>query len=335
MTLTQVSIITRRGVIALAALTILSIISAGGYRVWYNYYLSTLPLMEEKPNLKFGVLPKINFTEAKASSSNYSYSIDTETGNFPQMPKIIKVYFIPRASIISLLAPDESQRIAEAFGFQSGRQVLNPTYYKYSDESGGSLMFDLITGNFHSQKIIATPSAIINNSFSSDQPKIITDFKEFLKSKSILNSDLATGRTKVVYNEQTSSASASANVSIWPSDSDNLPIVTSSITLGPVRAIVQNTVNESEKYPRVDYTYWQIDKTTFGTYPLESIENAFAKLQSGLGFVTKESPSAKVSITKAFLAYFESEEYTPYLQPVYVFEGPQFSALVPAIKSGQ
>lgn len=320
MTLTQVAIITRRGVIASAALIILSIITAIGYRVWYTYYVSTLPPTEEKADLKFGVLPKINLTQSKVSSSNYSYSIDTETGGLPQMPKIIKVYFIPRASIISLLAPDQSQQMAQDFGFNAGREVVTPTSYQYFNQSGGSFTFDLITGNFHYQKITATPSATLNSS-PGDQSKIATDFKEFLKSKGLLNSDLAAGRTKVT-----------DNVSIWPSNFDNLQIITASPNLGLVRALTQNAVGGSEKYPRVDYTYWQIDNTTFGTYPLESVESAFAKLQSGGGFVMEESPSPKVSITKASLAYFESEEYTPYLQPVYLFEGPSFSALVPAIK---
>ncbi len=33
----------------------------------------------------------------------------------------------------------------------------------------------------------------------------------------------------------------------------------------------------------------------------------------------------------AMAAYFESENYTPYLQPVYVFEGPDFVAFDSAV----
>lgn len=332
MTLTQVAIITRRGVIAFAALLVLGIVAAVGYRIWYNYYISTLPPVEEKPNIKFGVLPKINFPKSNVSSSNYAYSIDTETGNFPQMPKIIKIYFIPQASVVSLLAPDQSEQLAEKFDFKSGREIVNPTTYKYANESGGSFTIDLITGNFNYQKNTATSSAKLDNIFI-DQTKLIENFKEFLTNKGMLNNDLASGRIQVIYNKPIPAISTSADVSIWPNDFDGLRIVTPSTKIGLTRALAINTNSEADRYPELNYVYWQIDKTTFATYPLEPVEDAFVKLQSGLGLVTEESPSANVSITKVSLAYFESEEYTPYLQPVYVFEGPQFSALVPAVKS--
>ncbi len=334
MTLTKVAIITKRGVVAFAALLILGIVAAVGYRIWYNYYISTLPPVEEKPNLKFGVLPKIKYLQSNISSSNYAYSIDTETGGFPEMPKIIKVYFIPQASVISLLAPDESQQLANKFDFNSGREILSSTKYKYFSKTGDPFIIDLITGNFNYQKKIATSSGKLDNIFT-DQTKLIENFKEFLRNKGILNNDLATGRTQVVYNGSTPAISTSANVSIWPNDLDGLQIVTSSTKTGLTRVLAINASNEVDRYPELNYIYWQIDKTTFATYPLEPINDAFSKLQSGLGLVTEEPSSPSVSITKVSLAYFQSEEYTPYLQPVYVFKGPQFTALVSAVKSTQ
>jgi hypothetical protein len=334
MTLTQVAIITKRGVVIFIALIFLSIAGAIGYRVWYDYYTSTLPPVEEKPDLKFGVLPKIIFPKAIVSSSNYSYSIDTETGTFPQMPKIIKVYFIPRANIVSLLAPDESQKLANEFGFTSGREVISPTDYRYFDSSGNTFLIDLTTGNFNYQKNIATASAKPDKSFG-DQQIIAQNFKDFLKSKGELNDDLAAGKTKVVYNKPLPANASSATVSIWPSNFDGLEIITPSNNKALVNATVNNTDKEADRYSTVNYIYWQIDKNTFATYPLQTTENAFAKLQSGLGYVVQESANAKVSLTKVTLAYFESEEYSPYLQPVYIFEGPGFIALIPAIDQNQ
>lgn len=332
MTLTQVSTITKRSVIAFAALIVLGIVAAVGYRVWYNYYVSTLPPVEKKPDIKFGTLPKINFPKSNISSSNYSYSIDTETGGFPQMPKIIKVYFIPRTNVVSLLAPDQTVQLASKFGFNSGREVLNATTYRYGDGSDGFFTIDLITGNFNYKKNIATSSGKLDTAFT-DQTRLMQNFKEFLMGKGVLNNDLTTGRTNVIYGKSISTASSSAAVSIWPADFEGLQITTPSTKSGLAKALAINTNTEEDKYPELSYVFWQIDKTTFGTYPLEPVESAFVKLQSGLGLVTEEPTTANVSITKVSLAYFESEEYTPYLQPVYVFEGPNFTALVPAIKS--
>lgn len=330
MTLTQVAIITRRGIIIFFALIVLSIVGAVGYRVWYNYYLSTLPPVEEKPDLKFGALPKINFSNSTISSANYSYSIDTETGFLPQMPKIIKVYFIPRASTVSLMDPDESQKLAQSFGFNSEREVISPFVYKYSNSSGGSFIIDLTTRNFDYQQKTATSSGKPDKDFA-NSTVLINNFKNFLSGKGLLNSDLSAGKTNVLYNKSTPANSTSAQVSIWPGDFDGLPIITSSFKTALVTATNLNTENEPEKYPEMSYIYWQIDKNTFATYYLKSSDKAFSELQSGLGFVVLESPTSHVSITKAYLAYFESEEYTPYLQPVYVFEGPDFKALVPAV----
>jgi len=332
MTLTQVAIITRRGVLTFVALLILGTVSAIGYRVWYDYYQSTLPPVEEKPDLKFGTLPKIAFPKSVISSSNYSYSIDTETGSFSQMPKIIKVYFIPRANVVSLLAPDESQKLAARFGFNSPREVLNPTTYQYKDNKNNLFTIDLISGNFNYQKQNATPSAKIDPVFI-DQNQLVDTLKGFLRGNGVLNDDLASGRNKVIYNKNTPNNSNSAFITLWPSDLDGLQIVTSSSSAGLINATVTNTNNELNRFPILNYIYWQIDKTTFATYPLQPIENAFAQLQSGQGYVTQVPQNAKVSITKNYLAYFESEEYSPYLQPVYVFEGPNFTGLVPAIKS--
>ncbi|MDD2822852.1 MAG: hypothetical protein PHQ59_02100 [Candidatus Daviesbacteria bacterium] len=331
MTLTQVAIITKRGVLTFTALLILGTVTAIGYRVWYNYYQSTLPIVEEKPNLKFGTLPKIVFPKSIVSSSNYSYSLDTETGSFLQMPKIIKVYFIPRANIVSLLAPDESQKLAGKFGFNGSREVLNPTTYQYKDDSNGKFIIDLISGNFNFQKQVATASAKIDTTFINPD-QLVNAFKDLLKMNGVSNDDLNTGRSKVAYNKNIPNNSNSALVSLWPADFDGVPIVTSSTSASLVNATTSNPNNESNRFTEVNYTYWQIDKTTFATYPLQPIENAFEELKLGQGYITQVPTNAKVSIIKAYLAYFESEEYTPYLQPVYVFEGPLFTALVPAIK---
>ena len=46
-----------------------------------------------------------------------------------------------------------------------------------------------------------------------------------------------------------------------------------------------------------------------------------------------EPRTSSASITKVYLAYYLSEEYSNYLLPVFVFEGPQFAGMVPAVKS--
>ena len=84
---------------------------------------------------------------------------------------------------------------------------------------------------------------------------------------------------------------------------------------------------------KLDFTFWPVDQTSFATYPLKTAAQTFAELQNGQGTVIEESPTSAVSITDLTIGYFESNEYTPYLQPVFIFTGPNFTAYVPAIQN--
>lgn len=342
MTLTQAANITRRGILISISLIILGAAGAIGYNIWHQRYLDSLPPVEEKPEMKFGTLPKLIFPSSNVSSSNYSYTLDTVTGGLPQTPKLLKVYFIPQSGI-SLMAPDRSRKLAESLGFAIGPEVLSSTSYKFIDESGGQLLIDLTSGNFSFQRRMLlknliegksekeSTSSISLNDFS-DQSKIAADFKNLLLSKNLLTQDLSSGRSNVLFDN--GSNKESATVSIWPTDFDNLPIITSSFNHSLIRAKVNNKEEENDKYSEVNYTFWIIDKTTYSTYPLKTAEQAFSDLKAGLGFVSLEPKKPQVSISSVYLAYFESEEYSPYLQPIFIFEGPEFAAIVPSIAQG-
>jgi hypothetical protein len=330
MTLTQTAILVRRGVFTIISLTVLVVAAATGYKIWYQHYLSTLPPIEEKAEMRFGLLPEIKFPPSIVSSSNFSYSLDTVTGGFPQMPKLVKVYFIPQNKV-SFLAPEKSQALAQSLGFLQGPQILSETRYKFTDQYQGNLIIDLTTGNFNFQRQVATDSAKLQETPLTDQAKLVVEFKDFLQQKGLLPEELKNGRSAVIYGQTQNSASESAQVSVWPEDFEGLPIVTASFKTGLVTGLAKNLADEFGNFTKLDYIFWPIDKTTFSTYQIKTPEEAFKDLQSGKGFVALEPPTAKVSISSVYLAYFQSEEYSPYLKPVYVFEGPSFAALVEAL----
>lgn len=324
MTLTQAAFWTKRAFIGFVILVFLGVIIKVGYDIWYAHYLANLPKVEEKPDLKFGALPQIQFPPTSVSTSNFSYSIDTENGNLPQMPKIMKVYFIPQATI-TLLSPDKANRLAQSLGFFNGPQVISQIEYHYSDNNSGLLSVNLPTGNFHFQRS-ASVSASPTPSPTPSSDKLVNDFKSYLAAKNLLPPNLTAGRSNVIFGQK-------FEVSLWPSDFESLPIVTASAKRSLIRGILTDSASEPDKFLQVDYTYWPADATTFATYPVKSAEAALSDLKAGLGFVSLEPQKPQVSISKVYPAYFESENYTPYLEPVYVFEGEGFQALVPAILS--
>lgn len=331
MTLTQAAVWTKRGILGAVVFIVLLTAAVIASRMWYQYQLSQKPPVEEKPEMKFGSLPKIQFPPGGVTSSNFSYSIDTVTGGLPEIPKLIKVYFIPQTSI-SLLSSDRAQKLAESLGFLSRPEILSPTRYQFTDDKGGILIIDLTTGNFHIQRPpSATDSAQLNTIPLESREQFITAFKEYLASRNLLTKELENGKTNVSFKGPPQEKPDSALVSILPPEWDGIPTVTASFNHGLVKATVSAVGDGTQRFANIDYTVWQSDKTTYSTYPLKTAEQALADLRSGLGFISIEPKAAQVSISSVYLAYFQPEEYSPYLQPVFVFEGPGVTALVPAV----
>ena len=342
MTLSQTASITKKIIVLTILALFVGTVGFIGYKIWYAYYLSTLPKVEEKPDLKFGSLPAPNFPQVTVSSSNYSYSLDTQTGGLPKVgidsgfEKIIKVYFITK-SFASLLSADRSQTLAEKFGIFSAPQILTETQYQFNS-ANKTLLVNLDTGNFSYTKqasISATPSL-------DDDNKLVSDFERFLNLIGYLKEDLKTGRTKVILLKNDSgllspttlrSEAVGTLISLWPSPIDKKSIFTPDFNKALVNATVLTSAQNLEDYLFINFTYYPIDTTTFGTYPTKSAEEAFDDLKNGAGVVVVEPLKPQVSISSVYLGYYLPQIYSPYLQPIFVFEGPNFVAYVPAVNS--
>ncbi len=340
MTLTQVAILTKQLILLTSILLFISISGFVGYNIWHAYYLSTIPPVEEKPDTKFGILPAPDFPISNVSSSNFTYSLDTITGSLPRLdedpnfPKIIKVYFITRP-YASLLSSERIQEMATKFAITTEPQILNDTQYKFIQERK-TLEVDLDSSNF-SYVNKATVSA--SEKLDTDN-QLVTNFKTALKALGVLKEGLGNGRTKVVLLKtdaenlvptQLRTEAQYAQISLWPQPLDNRHLFTPNFNKALVNGIISNSSLELENYLSLQFIYWPIDTTVFATYPTKNPTDAFNNLQSGRGTVIIEPNKPQVSITSFYLGYYLSENYTPYLQPIYIFEGPQFVAYVPAV----
>lgn len=337
MTLTEASALTKKGLIVSAITIFIALSTWGIWHYYYNYiYLPGLPPVVEQPTLAFGPLPKMKFPDPTVASSNFSYSLDTETGALPEkLPELFKVYSVAQLAT-DLLALDRAKSLAGALSFNTNPQAISSTQYKFTDViNGGELIVDLDTGNFKFRKNIASSSG---DNFESvedfiSENKQSQSFKNFLSSRDLLKEQLINGRTTVNYNSPVKKDSTQVTLNLWQEDIENTPIITPKFKEGLIKAIATNNREVEKKYIYMDYIFWPIDINNFGTYPIKKAEEAFEELKNGEGYIAVEPRSGSVSITKVYLGYYLSEEYTNYLQPVYVFEGTGFAALVPAIKS--
>lgn len=328
MTLTQTAILVKQIIAISAVALVLGISSFIGYKIWLAYYLANLPPVEEKPDIRFGLLPAPDFPKSSVSTSNYSYSLDTTTGGLPKVgiepgfEKIVKVYFVTQ-TFASFLSPQRAEDLAGKFGITEAPNILSDTKYKFKDQDK-TLLVDLNNGNFSYNKV-ASISAYVN---PDNDEKIVSDFKQTLSYLGSLKDDLKNARTKVVLLKAEALA---YQVSLWPTPIDKRQIFTADFNKSLVTATVSGGADTLDNYLSLNFTYYPIDTSTFASYPIKSSEEAFDDLKNGKGIVIVESQKPQVSITAVSLGYYLPENYSPYLQPIFVFEGPNFVAYVPAV----
>lgn len=329
MTLSQTAVLTKQ-IITVSIITIVvSLVSFIGYKIWYAYYLASLPPVEEKPDIKFGQLPYPDFPQASVSTSNFTYSIDTSTGNLPKVgtdkgfEKILKVYFVTK-SYASLLSGEKSKLLAEKFDIKNPPQILSETNYLFKDNLK-TLDVDLDSGNF----VYKNEASISGRESLDDDIKLISDFETKLEILGILQEDLKKGRKHVL--KIKNNDLEFAEISLWSPSINDKPILNSQFETSDFFAKVYKSAENLENYLSINYTYYPIDLSTFATYPTKTAETAFEDLKNGKAVTILEPTKPNVSITSIYLAYFLSKNYSPYLIPIFVFEGPHFVAYVSAI----
>jgi hypothetical protein len=329
MTLTQTAIVTKQFITLTVIALVLGLVSFIGYKIWYAYYLSHLPPVEEKPDTKFGQLPYPDFPNSSVSSSNYSYSVDTSTGNLPKVgidegfEKIIKVYFVTK-TYATLLSGEKSKALAEKFDIKTAPQILSETSYLF-EENSKSLVVDLDTGNFNYKN----DATISGTESLEEDSKLVTDFERNLQELGVFKEDLKKSRTKVIHIRDIDRILA--QVSLWPAPIDSKPVFTSEFDTSEIYARVYKSADNIKNYLQLNFNYFPIELSTYATYPIKTSEKAFEDLKGGRGAIVVEPIKPQVSITSIYLGYFLGRNYSPYLQPIFVFEGPHFAAYVPAI----
>lgn len=339
MTLTQTAVLVKRAIVLSTVALVLGLTSFIVYKIWYAYYLANLPPVEEKPDIKFGPLPEPDFPKGNVSTSNFTYSLDTTTGGLPKVgtdpdfEKIIKVYFVTQ-TFATLLAPERSGALAEKFGITSTPEYLSETKYKFKDENK-TLLVNLDNGNFsyNSESVLSSKTTI------DDDNKLASDFRQTLSNLGALKDDLRNSRMKVIPLKVNGedlipalrSEASAAQVSLWPDQINKRLVLTADFNKSLVSAIVFGGADRLDNYLSLNFTYYPIDISTFATYPLKTAAVAFDDLKDGKGVIILEPDKPQVSITSVYLGYYLPETYSPYLQPIYVFEGPNFVAYVSAI----
>lgn len=345
-TLTQTSILARKiirfgiyGLLALIAGRILINLGAQAYKVWF-------PAPPEPPTVGFGILPAMQLPNHTASSS-LNLKIETADGRLPTLPRLVKVYVMPKPSA-SLLSLDVARTKASGLGFSNLGLPISDTVYNFPNvKSSASLTMNIVSGDFSVSYDVSTKPEIL-----ADRPPATEDAisaaKTFLSRAGVLPADI-NGPATAQYLKADNGALApvvslsEANfvkVNLFRKSFDGYSSLPSNPSEANIWLILSGAKAREDQVVSATYHYQGVSEDQFQTYPTKSVDQAYQDLLNGKGGIARlqgGDKSSDVTIRRIYLAYFDPPSDANYYQPIVVFEGDVgetfggFIAYVPAI----
>jgi hypothetical protein len=283
-----------------------------------------------KPDYAFGVIPKPTIP-MNITSRGISFVLDTVDGKLPTLPSILATYQTDPL-LADILGPERGTQLASSFGFPEGPVVLDSQTYKYTNHQNP---YQSMTVNIGTQNFILS-SDYGSGMFSGPAPSnssqdLIDRARRFLQSHNMLPKELETSTATVSYRKISGSGTVGADsidsanfarVDLFRSNVNSYPIV------GPMtdQALVYVGLKPFQQISAITelhYTFWPYFSDKKGLYPLLPVDQAFKNLQDGqASLISPESVNFKqVNVKSISIAYYQDDNYEPYLEPVYLFDG--------------
>ena len=297
-----------------------------------------IPPPPEQATAAFGKLPEINFPES--INKEFTYEIDTLTGDLPSLPNLTKVYKMEKRGPDILAVDKASSRVVQ-LGFNKKPQQISDFVYKWDNPEPPNqvLVQDIRLDEFNLSSSFQNFESSMNETFI-DESEAVKRSKEFIIILGMDTEDLEDEKTKVEYQVLKNgvinpanrySNSNMATVYFFQKDREDVPIVYPQNPNSSMKIVLaagtykdwilnanyshQNTLDESE------------------TYAIKTAEQAYEDLKNKKAFIASHSgDSTNIKIKKVYLALYSEGKLQDYLTPVVVFEGDNnFIAYVPAV----
>jgi hypothetical protein len=301
------------------------------------------PTPPAPPTVGYGKLPQIDFPK-QGALRNFSYSVDTVSGNLPDFPDRINVYKMIKPQP-DLLALKKAQEKIVKLQLNTSPNLISKNIYQWVTPQPFSktLTYNIFTLDFTLTSSYLTDSNVATGkNFPTDETTILTTAKDFLSAINSLPDDLDLERIKIdflsiknyVLIPTTSiSGAQGARVYYFQKSIDKLPIFYANPNISPISLLVTGGENQPQ-VAEVKFTHQKASTEKAETYALKTASEALENLKNGDGFIALSSDkNNNISITNIYLAYYISENKQDYLMPIVVFEGnDNFFAYVSAIK---
>ncbi len=291
-----------------------------------------------EPNIRYGILNKIVFPEKQFEKKSFAFELPNDA--LPKFDDQSRVYFIARPDT-AFLALEQDKKTAKDLEFSSEPTQLAYGVYEFI-KGDLKLTMNVLEGSFRltypyeSDQILLTPGKV------PDKEESASKAKSYLGGAGKFPQDLKEGSYKVSYwkigyDGLTAATSQSeANVARIDFYRKNLEgdfkIVNTDTNSASVSVLVSGSTVKNKEIVEVNYRYAPIDRESFGTYPIKTVEEAINDMKVGNYWPAYDTVGNSTTIRKIYLAFFEPINLTNYMQPVFVFEGDNnFVAYVPAI----
>lgn len=346
--LTEISISTRKIIVWIVAifiayLTIKTLIGIG-----ISYWNQTHPTPIIPPDVRFNKLPNPKFTSVATSSSGMKFILETIEGRPPETTSAGIVYAMPKR-LPSLLASQRAKAFAAKLGFKDEPEIINTTYYRFIDsqDSLRTLEIDITTMNYKLKYDYERKPQFFDNVQFQTKEEVISEVTNFIRFNNLFDESILKGvvttdllryspDTKTFLPATSLSNANTIKVNFARSNLNDMRIISPSFINSYIYALFTTTSVANARIYELNYTFWPIAFDDFATYPLRQSITAWQDLIDGYAFVVNlgNNTPDNIVIRNIYLAYYDSEEPQPYLQPIFVFEGDNdFVAYLPAISS--
>lgn len=337
--LTKISIVARKVIRYGTYLLILGIILRFVIIFGIDIYQKINPQKPPPPDLTFGILNELPFP-IKEKAENLNFQLLLPNSELPEFPLQINIYKMPKAQT-NIQVLENARNKASYLGFNENGEELVESVYVFKHKSEPSrLTMNIVNGVFSISYDIRANLSILGQipPSESEAEKYLSDFLRHANSKP---DDLS----GPVTHEFLKIGDSSFNKAISRSDAD--VIKTNFFRKEYSEGIPSMTPEAKEANvwfylaglsPRPiiggEYHYYPINEKEKGTYPIKTSQEAWDELVKGGGYIANLGENDKnITIRKVYLGYYDAGQYTPYFQPIVVFEGDNdFFAYVPAVQ---
>ena len=314
--------------------------------IYVNFIKVVKPPPKEPPTVAFGKLPTIKFPEKL--HPELTLRLETPSGGTPDLGDRGSVYLMPtfRSNFMAL---GQAKDLASKIGFLDSPKEITERRYKWESDVflPSTLEMDIIDGSFMLKRNWQSDPTILSEKQLPGKEQVVIEAKNFLRQMDLLSEDFSDARVEVTYltfsaGQYTKAVSLSeadfVQADLYRPDIEEQLAMTQDPDKGVVRIIFSGSREAEKRIIQADYNYFPVNLDQMATYPIKTASQAWRELQTRQGYIASigenENESGVVAIRRIYLAFFDGESSSGFLQPIIVFEGDNgFFGYVQAITS--